>query len=46
MSCIENHLYVSHYSINTLYTNSNQIETQNMYKFKTNSSTKETQIKT
>ncbi len=34
MSCIENHLYVSHYSINTLYTNSNQIETQNMYKSK------------
>ena len=46
MSCIENHLYVSHYAINTLYTNSNQIETQNMYKLKTNSSTKETQIKT
>ena len=43
MSCIDNHLYVSHYSINTLYTNSNQIEIQNMYKFKTNSSTKETQ---
>ncbi len=43
MSCIENHLHVSHYSINTQYTNSDQIETQDMYKFKTNSSTKETQ---
>ena len=32
MSCIENHLYVSHYAINTLYTNSNQIETQNIIK--------------